>query len=112
MIYVKGLDEQLILHGVISDESFILYEWYEDSFETGKLELDILGERIKGYWFNITGERRFSITPRSDSSLSPSTIRQYQSDDDCIFTIKTDTAESLYSASCSENKTCEDLHKT
>jgi|GEM_PF-3663403 len=112
MIYVKGLEEQLILHGVISDESFILYEWYEDSFETGKLELDILGERIKGYWFNITGERRFSITPRSDSSLSPSTIRQYQSDDDFIFTIKTDTAESLLYASGSEKEAWHDRQKT
>src|SRR5690625_5935230 len=108
MIYVKGLEEQLILHGVISDQSFILYEWYEDSFETGKLELDILGERIKGYWFNITGERRFSITPRSDSSLSPSTIRQYQSDDDFIFTIKTDTSVSLFYSYCYEIETLHD----
>lgn len=112
MIYVKGLEEQLILHGMISDESMVLYEWYEDSFETGKLELDILDERINGYWFNTTGERRFSISPRSDSSLSPSTIRQYQSHDDFIFTLKTDTTESLLYASGSETEAWNDRQST
>lgn len=102
MIDVKGLEEQLILHGVISDESMILYEWYEDSFESGKLELDILDDGVNGYWFNITGERRFSISPRSDSSIASSTIRQYQSNDHFIFTLKTDPLESVLYSSGSE----------
>lgn len=95
LIFVKGLDEELVLHGVISDQSMVMYEWYDDTYETGKVVLEEIGDQVYGHWFNITEERRFLIEPREESSPFSSKILQYKAGDDIFFTIQEDSSEQI-----------------
>jgi len=95
LINVNGLDEQLILHGMVSDHSLVMYEWYDDVFETGKVVLEKEGDNIRGHWFNITGERRYVIEPRVDLSPSLSTVFQYQAGENSFFMVVEDSVEQI-----------------
>lgn len=85
---VEDMSARLALHGVISEDQFLLFEWYDNAYQTGRLELNKTRRGINGFWYNVSGDRRFSLTERDKESLGGGIIRQYASTGKTIFTLQ------------------------